>query len=173
MTEPQKAQEFVKLWTGESRRIYAYIMALHPNAADVDELFQETALTVWEKFDKFEPETNFRAWACKIARNKVGSFWQLRRHSELNFGEDFPDVVDKMLALKTDILDAQHEALADCFAKLCPRDQDLVELRYQDGATVKKVAHQAKRSVDAIYKALNRIHMALLECVSNSTAHMY
>lgn len=172
MTESQKAQEFVRIWSAESRRIYAYIMMLHPNAADADELFQETALTIWEKFDQFEPNTNFRAWACKIARNKVGSFWQLRRHLVLNFGEDFPDLIDGMMTRKADVLDAQHEALADCFKKLGARDQHLIELRYQDGSTVKNVAHQVKRSVHAVYKALSRIHMALLDCVIRATAHM-
>jgi RNA polymerase sigma-70 factor (ECF subfamily) len=80
-------------------------------------------------------------------------------------------LIEGLLASKADVLDAQHEALADCYAKLSPRDQHLIELRYQEGATVKSVAERLQRSVDAVYKALNRIHTALLDCVISATAH--
>ena len=166
MNESHNTQEFVKLWTAESRRVYAYILSLHPNTADADELLQETALTVWQKFDSFEPGTNFRAWACQIARNKVGSFWQLRRHTSIHFGDDLVDRIDGLIAVKSDVLDAQFEALADCNKRLSHRDQRLIELRYHGGGSVVTVARKVNRSMDAIYKALRRIRSVLLDCVS-------
>ena len=46
----------------------------------------------------------------------------------------------------------------------------MLRSRYAPGATVKSVAAAEGRSVDAIYKALNRIHDALSNCIQRSLA---
>jgi RNA polymerase sigma-70 factor (ECF subfamily) len=59
-------------------------------------------------------------------------------------------------------------ALRGCMKKLSERDRDLIELRYQEGASVKKVAQHVNRGVKGIYKSLNRIRWQLLECIRRS-----
>lgn len=125
---------------------------------------------MWQKFDDFDPETNFGAWARTIARNKVRSFWQLRRHNSVHFGAELGDLVDGLIAAKADVLDAQFDALADCLNRLSNRDQHMIELRYRAGDSVRTLAQKVSRSPDAIYKALRRIHAALLDCVRKATA---
>jgi DNA-directed RNA polymerase specialized sigma24 family protein len=46
----------------------------------------------------------------------------------------------------------------------------LIELRYQEGASVAKIAQRIRRSVEGIYKSLNRIRWQLLECIQRSLA---
>ena len=50
-----------------------FIVSLTGSQADVDDLVQETSLTIWEKRAEFEEGTNFKAWAFSIARFKVMS----------------------------------------------------------------------------------------------------
>ena len=45
--------------------------ALVPNVFDADEVFQDTSITLWKKFDQYRPDLDFRAWACRIAYYKV------------------------------------------------------------------------------------------------------
>ena len=59
-------ERFSELFEQHSRAIYGHIRALVPNATDADEVFQETNLTLWQKFDQYRPDTDFRAWACRI-----------------------------------------------------------------------------------------------------------
>jgi RNA polymerase sigma-70 factor (ECF subfamily) len=68
-------------------------------------------------------------------------------------------------------LDERHEALASCLKKLPPRDRELVLTRYEPGSGVAEAARRSGRSMDAAYKALNRLRKLLHDCVSNQLSH--
>ena len=44
-----------------------------------DDLTQETFLRAWKSFDQFDPDTNCRAWLCKILHNTWISQWRKTR----------------------------------------------------------------------------------------------
>jgi RNA polymerase sigma-70 factor (ECF subfamily) len=169
MLDPAKNAEFIRLWALHGQRIYAYLLTLASNRSDAEEIYQEVAMTLWEKFDQFEEGTSFYAWARKVAFNKVGSFRQLRRHETILCTPEFLDSMNETVAEDSELLDAQHRAFARCFEKLPPRHRELIEERYRPGATPKTVAQQMGRSVSAIYQALSRIHNSLFECVRKAT----
>ena len=53
------------------RRLYGYVFTLLRNHQDAQDVFQQTSLVLWEKFDEFQPDTNFLTWACTVARFKA------------------------------------------------------------------------------------------------------
>jgi RNA polymerase sigma-70 factor (ECF subfamily) len=169
MLESSQQFEFVRLWMSHGQRVYAYILTLTCNDADADEIYQEVGMTLWKKFDQFTPGTNFRAWAQRVALNKVLSFRQLRRHSMILCSPEFFDVVNQQVEEDTETLDTQHQAFADCYRQLPPRHKELIEQRYRPGATTKSVAAQTGRTVPAVYQALRRIHNVLFDCVDKLT----
>ena len=57
--------------TKYERMVYGYILSLVPNWADADEILQETNIRLWEEFEKFQPGTNFAAWAIRVAHFQV------------------------------------------------------------------------------------------------------
>jgi RNA polymerase sigma-70 factor, ECF subfamily len=168
MADDQRNREFVRLWTAHGQRVHAYIFTLLPNRADADELFQETGTLLWEKFDQFQLGSDFRAWACRVAWNKVRNFRQLRRHRVVLLSNESLDLLDETATARSDELDRQHRLLADCYAQLTTTDQELIDLRYTPGATVQLVAQQVGRSVEAIYKALARIRRLLFNCLQRT-----
>jgi RNA polymerase sigma-70 factor (ECF subfamily) len=174
MTQPApsppsgRPDEFVRLFTASQRKIYWYIFALLHDSHDTEEVFQETALVLWQKFAAFTPGTSFVAWACRIAFNKVRRFRETHRRDLPCFSDVFLEEVapDLLAVIDGDLSDKLHEQLADCFGKLREPDRDLIERRYRPGATTRRVAAEVGRSTDAVYKALNRIHQALFDCMS-------
>ncbi|HBO44021.1 MAG TPA: RNA polymerase [Planctomycetaceae bacterium] len=169
MSDSPRTEEYVRLWTTHGQQVYAYILSLVANRADAEELFQDVSMTLWVKFDQFIPGSDFRAWAYRVALNKVGSFQQLRRHRTLLCTSEALEMVDQAILAGVGRLDAQHDALADCLDKLTPRDRDLIDRRYRQGTSPKAVAEQVGRSATAVYKALSRIHNTLLDCVQRAT----
>lgn len=165
MSTTQQTEEFVRLFTRHARQIHGYILSLRPNLADADEVFQETSVVLWRKFDQFEPGSDFLAWACRIAHFKVLSLYQKRQRDRLQFSEGFVEAVAAESTRQAPAQDLRQRALADCLDRLKPRDRDLLRRRYYDGASTKSVAEQVGRSADAIYKALRRIHEALFRCI--------
>jgi len=166
-TESTKTERFVRDLTENTRRIYAYIFALVPNWTDADEIFQETSAILWTKYDDYQPGTNFRAWAFRIAYNKVLQFRKAEGKNVLRLSDEFIDAVDREASTAGGISERRLRLLADCYGLLRPQDRQLIDLRYEPGATTKSVAANVGRSPDAVYKAMNRIHEQLLECIDS------
>lgn len=159
-------RRFLPLWTQHQRRIFAYIYTLIPHRSDAEDLLQETSLTLWEKFDQFEPGTDFVAWGCQVAYWKVRNARRKYARSPIIHDDELlSSLSDKAIASQAN-LDQRHDALADCLKKISDRDRELVMSRYEADRTVKDVAQRSGRSVEAAYKALSRIRRALLDCVT-------
>ena len=80
-----RTEQFVRELSANTRRIYAHVLSLLPNWADADEVFQKTCILLWQKFDEYEPGTNFRAWAFRVAYYKVLQLRQQRQKNVLAF----------------------------------------------------------------------------------------
>jgi RNA polymerase sigma-70 factor (ECF subfamily) len=166
VTQPSNAGTFAQLFRQHSRGVYAHVQTLVPNEHDAAEVFQETCQTLWQKFDQYQPNTDFRAWACRIAYYKVLKLRERQFRSPQLFSAKFLELVDEELIVMSDVLDARSEALARCREKLNSRDQDLLERFYREGATTRRVASHLRKSVHQVYRAVRRIHEALLECIN-------
>ena len=54
----------------------AFALSLTRNRFTADDMMQDTVLKAWANMDKFNPETNMRAWLFTILRN---NFYSSRR----------------------------------------------------------------------------------------------
>src|SRR3990172_1278129 len=109
---PESQEEFLRLFSVHSQRIYEFILMLVIRRADADEIFQETCLVLWNKFDSYEPSGSFYAWACKIAYLKILALRRANRRLHL-FSEEVLDILaDKALA-NVEELGRRREALDD------------------------------------------------------------
>ncbi len=170
MENQDRTAEFVTLFAENSRRIYVFVRTLVPNQSDADEVFQEACKVLWAKFDKFQPNTNFFAWASSVARFEALALRRRRGLENRVFSDQFYTAVEECADRIGDDLDRQYDALADCFQKLDDRQQDLVERMYRSDATTKSVAASFGRSANAIYKAMRRIHQLLFDCIQKQLA---
>ena len=71
------------------RQLFGYIYGLLRNYGDAQDVFQQTSLTLWEKFDEYRPGTSFASWACSIARFKALNFLRRHRRYVAHFSEAF------------------------------------------------------------------------------------
>jgi RNA polymerase sigma-70 factor (ECF subfamily) len=170
MTEsPIGEKQLMVLWTAHAARIFAYILTLEPQRANAEDIFQETAMVVWEKRTEFTPGTDFRAWACRIAYFNVLSFARHRR----KFGtvdEQLLEMLSHEIPVAAEEIEPRLSALGGCLEKLSPRNRKILELRYASGATAKQLAEVTKLSVVGVYKALQRIQDSLLACIEREIA---
>jgi RNA polymerase sigma-70 factor (ECF subfamily) len=165
MSESSKTNEFLRLLMANQKRIYAFILATVPNHQDADDLFQETVLLMWSKFDDFQRGTSFVAWGITVAKYQILSV--RKRHSvrSLRFSEMAMELLHSESDPFLEQIDSRTQALRTCIRKLRPQDYELICLRYQDEVAVKSIAERMGRSVQGLYKRIARIHDALLRCV--------
>ena len=165
MDDSDPTAEFVKLQTKHQQRVFSFILTLVPCWSDAEEILQETNAVLWEKREKFQMGTDFVRWANQVAYYEVLKSRDARRRNGPCFSEVFIEDVAAETLSRSEALRAQREALETCIQKLPDKDRNLIALRYLKGATVKAVAEEVGRSLDAVYKALQRARSSLLACV--------
>src|SRR5437667_8473260 len=72
-------QRFLSLFLRSEREIFRYVAALVPNVTDAEDIVQQTALSLWEKFDAYDPNQPFTPWACRFALNKTKQWIERRQ----------------------------------------------------------------------------------------------
>jgi len=165
-----RAERFVRLLATCQRRVFLYALGLVYNAADAEEILQETNLVLWRKFDQYQPGTDFASWACRIAYFEVLKFRERQARQQRLFSSEFIESLAVESEESLDELDARRDALSACLDKLRKNDRQLVLRRYQEHATTRAVAEALGRSVQGTRKSLHRIRMTLLACIERTLA---
>jgi RNA polymerase sigma-70 factor, ECF subfamily len=158
--------EFLCLFAKHQQTIALYLTSLLPTQQDVDDVFQETSLVLWREFAKFQPGTNFGAWACTIAFNQVRAWRSRQKRETLVFSDVFLERISEELNEYADYYQNRLQALERCIEQLPEHHRELVRHRYLAGATVEALAEKAKRSPVAVYRMLSRVRQALHDCVT-------
>jgi RNA polymerase sigma-70 factor, ECF subfamily len=165
MPDAERYDEFARLVRLSSSRILSYIQALLLNWNDTEDLFQETCLTLWQKFDEFRPGTNFLAWALRIAQHKVMNF-QKKQARHAAFTANLRDALMAEIADRgTDTVAADLAALSGCMDKLAENDKRMLQQCYVDGVLIRQIADAMGRSPKSVQNSLHRIRTWLLECI--------
>ena len=162
------ANEFLQLLLKNQRRIYAFILGMVPEPSEIDDLFQETVLVMWSKFDTYETGTSFSAWGITIAKYHILSAHKKRLRSRRHFTPAVQALLMERIEPHARHLDERVDALKLCVKKLNDRDYQVVQMRYEEGGTVESIAQRMKKSIPAIYKRLSRIHEILQHCVQRT-----
>src|SRR6185295_17788239 len=97
-TRPDRAGEFISLFTQHSRQVYGYIRALVHHQSDAEDVFQEASRVMWEKFDQFETGTDFLAWACCISHYNVLMYRRTKARQRCILTEEVYALLDKEMA---------------------------------------------------------------------------
>jgi RNA polymerase sigma-70 factor, ECF subfamily len=161
----QKKELFVRLLASHERRLYAYILSLHPNWSDAEDIFQETNVRLWRDFDNFDPTTNFAAWATSIAYYQVLTWRKRVSRNHLVFDDELLQFIAERHEEMIPAAESRHRALGSCLQELSGQSRKLLAQCYTPGAEVKEVAKACGRNPPAVYKALQRIRAALRKCI--------
>lgn len=165
-----KVEEFARLLATCQRRVFLYVLGLIGNPSDAEEILQETNLVLWRKFDEFRPETNFSAWATRIAYYEVLKYRRGKTGQAVCFSTEFMESLAVEMEHASDSVDRRRDALTGCMEKLHPKDRELIVRRYQPNASTRAVAEALHRSIQGTRRSLQRIRASLLGCIERTLA---
>ena len=165
-TPPMTHETFMRLFLQSERELLRYVMAIVPNVTDARDVVQDTALALWREIDKYDPERPFIPWACRFALNEARMFLRKdARRRRRCLAEDVVHLLEERRVEVADELDSRRRYLASCLEALPERSRSVVQGYYFDDETVEALAARLGRTVDAVYKALQRVRHALHECI--------
>ena len=106
----------------------AYAGALLGRASEVEDLIQETNLYLLSNEAKFEPGTNFKAWAFTAVYYRVLAWRRDRQRDRIElFSEETLEVIARASESCADA-GPRAEALQGCMERLPPSDRELLDL---------------------------------------------
>jgi RNA polymerase sigma-70 factor (ECF subfamily) len=157
--------EFVQLLTACQLRLLAYIVSLVHDTDAAQDVLQETNAELWGKRAEFRPESEFGAWASRIAHFKVLSHFRDRSRERLVFDADLLADLAVRAEAQTAELDETGRWLEDCLSELPEARRTAILDRYRPGNSVNALAQAEKKSAGAMSKALARTRALLLACL--------
>lgn len=158
-------QQFLSLFLRSEREIFRYVAALVPNVADAEDIVQQTALALWEKFDAYDPNQPFTPWACRFALNKARQWMERRQKWKLLLDGGLAEELALRHEQMRPEIEARLRRLEGCLAKLPVDQRALIEGYYYRREDISELAGKSGRTAPATYKALQRIRQALQHCI--------
>jgi RNA polymerase sigma-70 factor, ECF subfamily len=160
--------DYLRLFLSSEREVFRYVATLVPTPAEAEEIVQQTAVLLWEKFDAYDPEKPFTPWACRFALN-VARQWIARRQRWKALLDG--DLASELLRRREELLpemESRLQLLESCIGKLPDRQRTMLERYYFRRSTVERIATEFRSSIEAIYKTLQRIRRSLRVCIETS-----
>lgn len=154
----------VQVLLRERLRVTALAATVTRDVHAADDIFQQVVMAALESRAQFRDPDHVLAWALRAARHRAVDFARSRRLRSLP-----DDVLDLLEARWADPAEGaasdRGEALHRCLGRLTNSARELLHLRYAEGLTAVAVAERLRRTVDAVYQTLSRVHRALRACV--------
>lgn len=170
MSLGEDQETFVRLLARNERRLSSYILTLVPNYADADEILQETHVRLWQERGRYEPGTNFAAWALRVAYFEVLSWRTRTKRRPMAFDDRLVAQLSDDLQDDDAVAEARRRALADCLGELSERSRGLLRRVYANGEKVKDIAASLERSAESLYKTVQRLRHSLRVCIDQRLA---
>lgn len=170
MNKEERHSLFADLLGRHQSQLFGYIFAIVRNREDAADLFQTVCLTLWRRFDSFQPDSSFMCWARVAAQRIVVDFLRRRKFPMHASEELLAALVETPLTPQSDVTEVYLDTLRRCRAKLSAVDNALLGLRYAEDLRNQQIAARLQRSQQSVCNSLTRIRRWLLECVVTELA---
>lgn len=168
--EPDQTAHVQGLFVQNLPALRGMVLGLVGDFSLVDDVVQETFLTVTQKAATFERGTNFRAWAAQIARYKTLQLLEKAKPVPERFTAEVINALCAHDSAQQSYNEEQLGHLDYCLKNLAPRARAAVELRYQQAHRPPEIARRLNCTVDSINVSLSRARLFLRDCVTQRMA---
>jgi len=157
--------DFVRLWTSAQSGVAAYISAMVPNYHDAEDILQECASVLLQKFAQYDGSRPFLSWAIGVARTEIFSRRRRFQVERLVFDEPAMESLAEVYQELGAAVDERVEALRFCAGKAQGRARELLNMRYGENLKPREIAKRIGSNPNATTVALTRIREALRKCM--------
>jgi RNA polymerase sigma-70 factor (ECF subfamily) len=162
---------------GFTRRFVAHQSAFHGFLVSVtfdrhaaDDLVQELAVRMWNKYPTYDPARPFVAWGIGFARLLAMEWRRKQARLPMPVDEATLEALVDRAADRADTHEDRRDALRGCIARLTDHQRKILHARYHEEQTVRMIAEASRRTEMSVYKVLNRAHQLLFDCMRDLLA---
>lgn len=165
MSPEDPGHNLSKYWLQAQATVASYVASMVPDFHDAEDVMQLVASAVIDKFDAYDPQRPFVAWAIGIARFEVLNYRRRSQNDRHVFSEAAMNRIDNAYCNVEPDIDHYRVALHDCLGGLAERGRKLIELRYLQGLKTGRIAERVGMTPAAVSAMLYRVRTALRKCM--------
>lgn len=158
-------QDILRVLMQSRDRIAAAAWVVVRDAQAAEDIFQNVALKAMTKEVSFVAEGAVLSWAFITARREAVDWMRRNRREKPTLDADILDLFERDWIAESRQDDSRSQALRECLDELPDKSRRLLAQRYFEGHACTKIAAQFGIGLDAIYKRLSRLHLALKGCI--------
>ncbi|MDO4716019.1 MAG: sigma-70 family RNA polymerase sigma factor [Propionibacteriaceae bacterium] len=165
-TPDERAARFERDAMGYLDQLYGAALRMTRNAADAEDIVQETYAKAFASFHQFKPGTNLKAWLYRILTNTYINSYRKQQRQPQASGEDVEDwqLASAASHDSTGLRSAEMEALdlipdarvTEALGSLPPDFRTAVYLADVEGFSYKEIAEMMGTPIGTVMSRLNR-----------------
>lgn len=167
-SQNRSQERFLSLFLASEPELFRYVAAITPSLEDAREVVQQTAVVLWQKFDQYDLSLPFTPLACRFALNITKQWLARKKRWQSILADDMAETIAKRRIELMPAMDARLRFLDGCLEKLSADQRRIIEGYYFRQLGVDGVAKESRRTVDAVYKAMQRIRRLLQDCIERA-----
>jgi RNA polymerase sigma-70 factor (ECF subfamily) len=164
-------RDLARLWVQSQPAVSAYISASVYDIHHAEDLVQEVAQVVAEKFADYDHSLSFTSWALGIARHRLLKYYRSRARDRLVLSEAALNRLGESLERVEHEAEDRRAALRKCLERITGRRREVLEMRYSANARVADIAGHFGMSPDGVSVMLHRIRAVLFGCIQQQLAN--
>ena len=166
---------FDTLFARHSDSIYAMLLKFTGNSDDVNDLMQEAFMKAFVNINRYNPDYDFGAWICTIAKNTFVDFNRSRRSKALNPDNNLPlDSRHTNSAQATaptpeeSIINAQQRAQIERYIATLPEDyRQLFIMRFVEEYTYEEIAETLQMKLGTVKTRIFRVRAMMCKLITD------
>ena len=162
----REPSEFMRLYVQAQPALRSYLLSLLGRPDDMEDVYQEVSLVLWEQFEKYDETRPFLHWALGIARNQAARWRRERNRMDSWLRPEVEKQLAQTYLELEEELSGRRQALGACLQRLGERARNLLVLRYGQGLSLQEIGDRERMTLNAVNKALIKIRRFLSECAA-------
>ena len=159
-------ERFTRLLIQYEPELLRCVLVAVPNRADARDIMQECSVALWRRFSDYDSGRPFASWALGFVRTEVRRFLRKSgRRAQLT--ERAAELLLQDEQQLSGELDERERYLLNCLKTLSAAHRELIDGYYRNEYSVSELAQRSGQSAEAVYKMLQRIRIALHQCIES------
>ena len=169
------SRAFEPLFMRHKDIIYAMLVKRSCKADDVDDMLQEAFMKAFVNINRYNPDYDFGAWICTIAKNTFVDFNRSRRNKALNPENNLPlegrcttNAQAVSPTPEESIINAQQRAQIERYIATLPEDyRELFVLRFIEEYTYEEIAEALQMKLGTVKTRIFRVRAMMCKMITD------
>lgn len=174
--EKEQIVSWIKMYTGD---LFGYAYAKVSQKQAAEDLVQETFLSAYRAYEKFEGKSSVKTWLFSILRNKIADHYRSRYKSTVEVSSEVieqffdenhrwkPEYRPQDWGNEKELLDDPEFArvLKGCFEKLPQKWSSAVQLKYLEEQDADGICNELEITKPNFWQIIHRAKLQLRNCL--------